>query len=114
MKSRTLSKIFLLAVFLYFLYAFFKWPIQDYYLNQSGVVTMGKIINERGNNGTNGHFLKENNGDAIVYCYSFNLNGKTYTGDSQSSNYKIGDTIKVIYIKSVPSINRPFYYLKQE
>lgn len=114
MKSKTLSKIFLLAVFLYFIYTFFKWPIQDYYLNRYGVVVIGEIINERGSNGKSGQFRKENNGDAIAYCYSFNLNGKRYIGDSQSSNYKIGDTIKVIYIKSIPFINRPFYYLKQK
>lgn len=114
MNSKILSRFFLLAIFLFFIYTFFKWPIQDYYLNKFGVVTIGKIINERGDNGKYGNMRKESNGDAIVYCYAVNVNNKTYKGDSQSSNYKIGDTIKVVYIKSYPSINRPSYYLKKK
>ena len=42
----------------------------------------------------------------------FTIDDKIYNGDSQSSKYKIGDTIKVIYIEDYPFINRPYYYLK--
>jgi len=114
MNSKILSKAFLLIIFLFFIYTFFKWPIQDYCLNKFGIITTGKIIDERGYNGKYGNMRKESNGDAIIYCYAFDVDNKTYKGDSQSSSYKIGDTIEVIYIKSYPSINRPNYYLKKK
>ena len=94
----------------YISFQIIRWPIQDYYLVKYGKTTIGHIMKERGYNGVNGHFIDD---EQAVHLYSFTIDDKIYNGDSQSSKYKIGDTIKVIYIEDYPFINRPYYYLKK-
>lgn len=109
--SKIWSIILLITFFIYTLYLFIKWPIYDSLLKKSGKTESGKIINERGHNGKGGHMLKEEDGDRIIYEYEFEVNGKNYRGDSQSADYKINDTIDVLYMERFPEINRPKYYL---
>ena len=94
----------------YISFQIIRWPIQDYYLIKYGKTTIGYITKERGYNGVNGHFKDE---EQTIHLYFFTIDNKIYNGDSQSSKYKIGDTIKVIYIEDYPFINRPYYYLKK-
>lgn len=41
------------------------------------------------------------------YSYAFKLDGKTYRGDSFDRKFKVGDTIRVKYVKSFPTMNEP-------
>lgn len=86
-----------------------KWSIIDYSLKKYGSITLGKVINEQGYNGKGGHLSKE--GNTIIYRYSFRVNGRTYSGDTQDSQHQIGDTIKIVYWDKYPEINRPHDYI---
>jgi len=96
---------------LFILHSFVKWPIYDFLLQKYGKTTSGRITNEKGYNGKGGNMLKEEDGDRIIYEYEFQINGESYNGDSQSADYKINDTINVVYLEKFPVINRPKYYL---
>lgn len=41
------------------------------------------------------------------YSYSFKIDGKTYKGDSYDMKFKLGDTIRVRYVESFPTMNEP-------
>jgi len=105
------SRFLLICIGLFILFSFVKWPIYDFLLQQYGKTISGRITNEKGYNGKGGHMLKEEDGDRIIYEYEFRINGEEYTGDSQSADYKINDTINVLYLERFPGINRPKYYL---
>lgn len=109
--SKVWSRILLIAFLTYVIYSFIKWPIYDYLLQKYGKTISGRITNERGYNGKGGNMLKEEDGDRIIYEYEFQINGESYNGDSQSADYKINDTINVVYLEKFPGINRPKYYL---
>lgn len=109
--SQILSKLLLVCFVLYILYSFLKWPVYDFLLVRYGKTISGKIIDERGYNGVNGHFLKEENGDEIIYEYRFEIDGEKYFGGSQSSDYDVNDSINILYLEKYPWINRPKQYL---
>ena len=110
-KRKNILKICIFITIIgYISFQIIRWSIQDYYLVKYGKTTIGHIVKERGYNGVNGHFIDD---EQAVHLYSFTIDNKIYNGDSQSSKYKIGDTIKVIYIEDYPFINRPYYYLKK-
>lgn len=106
--------LFLMGLAFMVAYTFLKHPIQDSLLLKKGKSIKGVIISNRGYNGKGGFISKEENGDAIIYKYSFNINGKDYKGDSQSTKFLVGDSIDVLYLESFPSINRPAYYLEDD
>jgi hypothetical protein len=115
MKSEKVKAwLFMIFLLLVIGHMFLKHPIQDSLLLKNGKSIKGIIINERGYNGKGSFLLKEENGDAIIYKYSFSIQGESYTGDSQSSNFSLGDTIEILYLESFPSINRPAYYLRDD
>lgn len=115
MKSEKIKAwLFMIVLMLVIGHMFLKHPIQDSLLLKNGKSIKGIIINERGYNGKGSFLLKEENGDAIIYKYTFNIQGESYTGDSQSSNFSLGDSIEVIYLESFPSINRPAYYIRDD
>lgn len=41
------------------------------------------------------------------YYYEFRVDGKTYKNPSFDENYKLGNTIKIIYSVKYPFINKP-------
>ena len=106
--------LFMIVLGLVIAHMFLKYPIQDSLLLKGGKSIKGIVINERGYNGKGSFLLKEENGNSIIYKYSFTVNGELYTEDSQSSKFSPGDTIEVLYLESFPSINRPAYYLKDD
>ena len=110
-RKSILKMCIFITIIGYILFRIIRWPIQDYYLVKYGKTTIGHIVKERGYNGVNGHFIDD---EQAVHLYFFTIDNKIYNGDSQSSKYKIGDTIKVIYIEDYPFINRPYYYLKKQ
>ncbi|CAA9196815.1 hypothetical protein FLA105534_01330 [Flavobacterium bizetiae] len=115
MKNEKLKAwLFLIGLAIMVSYTFLKHPIQDSLLLKNGKTIRAVIINERGYNGKGGFISKEENGDPIVYKYRFTINGKEYTGDSQSTKFSIGDSIDVLYLESFPSVNRPTYYLQDD
>ena len=109
-RKSILKMCIFITIIGYILFQIIRWPIQDYYLVKYGKTTIGHIVKERGYNGVNGHFIDD---EQAVHLYFFTIDNKIYNGDSQSSKYKIGDTIKVIYIEDYPFINRPYYYLNK-
>ena len=95
-KRKNILKICIFITIIgYISFQIIRWPIQDYYLVKYGKTTIGHIVKERGYNGVNGHFIDD---EQAVHLYFFTIDNKIYNGDSQSSKYKIGDTIKIIYI----------------
>ena len=43
----------------------------------------------------------------FTYYYEFQVDGKTYKNPSFDENYRLGNTIKIIYSVKYPFINKP-------
>lgn len=43
----------------------------------------------------------------FTYYYEFQVDGKTYKNPSYDENYRLGNTIKIIYSVKYPFINKP-------
>ena len=44
---------------------------------------------------------------AFSYSYQFIIDGKIYKNDSHIPNLNVGDTIKILYVKNWPNLNKP-------
>ena len=93
-----------------------------------GLTCLCYVIYKIGRNSVSNHFLKNNpqitkavifdeknfNGNESVkptfsYSYQFEINGKSYTGNSHNKELRIGDTIEIEYAKDYPSLNKPLH-----
>jgi hypothetical protein len=90
--------IFLIGVFTY---KFIYRKVEERLLKKEGVEVTAIIIDEKnffGNSPVSHDFS---------YSYSFTIDGKVYKGDSSDMKFKVGDTIRVRYVKSFPTMNEP-------
>lgn len=88
---------------IFFIYKLTTRVRTDHFINENSVHTKAVIINEKNYNGNSRVKLD------FTYSYSFFLNGKQYTGDSQDPTLQIGDTIDVEYVQDKPYLNKPLH-----
>lgn len=93
---------FIIVVLGYFVYLFVKRSLTDHIPKDSPHMN-AVIIDSRNYNG-NSPVRND-----YTYSYSFNVNGKTYTGDSHDQTLKVGDSVEIEYNKNYPSINKPVH-----
>lgn len=103
MKKLTVGKIVFIVVILIALYAFFNSIVGDAILKNNGKCTKAILYRK-----SYGGKTKPSLG------YKFLINGKEYDGLVVVDDVlKIGDSICVIYIESLPNINRPLTYFNR-
>ena len=74
--------------------------VHNFYLRTEGLLTEAVVIDERNYVG--------NNTRRFSYSYQFAVSGVTYTGNSLSSHYAIGQTIKIKYAANYPRFNEVY------
>ena len=87
----------------FFIYKLAFRALSDHLLKDNAQTTKAVIIDERNYNGNSRVKLD------FSYSYQFEINGKTYTGDSHDPSLKIGDTIEIEYVKDSPSLTKPLH-----
>jgi hypothetical protein len=91
-----ISLAVLLIIVAWFIFSVVKKGNINKNLYQNGEITNAIITN-----------TKKVGGKGIKRCtYSFSLNGTKYDGWADNDYYKVGDTIKILYLKVNPEINR--------
>ncbi|KAF2327389.1 hypothetical protein [Flavobacterium daemonense] len=89
---------------LFFILFFSKIAIGNLLLKSQGICTKSILTNE----------LSKIRGHKPTLVYNFWLNGKRYDGNSNIEELnKVGDSICVVYLKWMPSINRPISFFEK-
>ncbi len=99
-RRMVLYVIIALIPILFLSFSILKWPIYNLILNEYGLRTKAEIINEKNILG------KGVITEMYTYSYEFNINGKTYKGDSGDRKYKVGNNLEIEYFEIYPEINR--------
>ncbi len=95
-----LGYIFILFFTLFFL----KIAIGNFLLKNQGICIKSILTNE----------LLETRSHKPTLIYNFWLNGKKYDGNSNIEELnKVGDSISIVYLKWMPSINRPISFFEK-
>ena len=97
--------IFVTGLFLYIPYDLYRAYRRNNIPQDKMVHTKAVVIDERN------VFPNDNVKIRFTYSYKFEVNGKTYKGDSNNMTVQIGDSIEIIYNKDNPSINRSVVHL---
>lgn len=84
-----------------FTHKFIYRKIEDRLLNKECPQAVAIIIDEKN------FFANSPVSHDFSYSYSFELDGKVYKGDSYDMKLKVGDTIRVRYVKSFPDMSEP-------
>ena len=102
-KRKRKKYIYIVIVLIPILFVAFnvlKWPIYNSLLNNYGLKTTAEVINEKNILG------KGVITEMYTYSYKFNVNGKTYRGDSKDTKYIVGNKLEIEYLEILPEINR--------
>lgn len=97
------GKIGLIVLILIVSVTVYRFYSRSNRIDEDGKVTMGVVVNEVVYT-KNSHLSSPEN---RIHKYVFEVQGKTYKGNSQDSKYKVGDSILVRYVTSDPSQNNP-------
>lgn len=101
-KIKTYFTVVILIAFVaYWAWVFISRAVKIHRLKSNSKVVKAVIIDERNYMG-NSPVSHE-----YSYSYQFEVNGKTYTGDSKDSKFKPLDTILVKYVTENPALNEP-------
>ena len=103
-KMEKIIKFFGYIFISFFIIYFLKTGIGNYLLGKVGICKNAFLTNEVN------HF--RSHPDALVY--NFWINGKVYDGNSNVEDLsKAGDSICVVYLEWMPSINRPLSFFDE-
>lgn len=94
--------IFFALLVIHFLYVSIGKTIDNSELQKKGIVTNATITD-----------VRKVGSKGIIRCsYTFEVNSFVYSG-SVDDDYKLGDTIQVLYLMENPAINRDRNFLKK-
>lgn len=97
--------LFLIGLILYIPYDLFMAYRRNNIPQDKTVYTQAVIIDEKN------YFPNDEVEFRYTFSYKFEVNGKTYKGDSNNMTIHIGDTIEIIYNKDNPNINRSVIHM---
>lgn len=101
--KRNIGKVLFIACILYIMYAILGTMIKVSFLKKDGKCIKGVLIPEMTS------FTHRYTKASLVY--KFTIGGKDYTGNSlEKDTSKVGDSVCVVYLPSIPSINRPITF----
>ena len=95
--------LFAVGMIIYFIFLVSKRYFTDNISKNNIQNTTAIIINERNYSGNSRVKFD------YTYSYLFNVNGKTYKGDSHDQTLKIGETVEIEYDKENPILNKPLH-----
>lgn len=96
-----IGKIILVAILLYVAYDLISPSVYDYLLVRHGTCTKAVLTSST-------IHVKYHKAD---FVYEFTIDGKAYRGNSlETDTAKVGDSVEIAYLKSMPSANRPIKY----
>lgn len=103
-REYSLKNIFWIGVLLFLvfypIYFLIRSWIRSSKLETENIPTRGVIIDERN---YAGHSPVSH---TFYYSYEFSVRGLNYRGNSQSSEYSVGDSVDIEYTESNPDFNR--------
>lgn len=95
--------IILIGIVVHFVIVVIRNEIDNNDLERNGIETNAIVTDVR----------KVGSKGVIRCTYTFDVNNLIYTGSVDDDYYKTGDTIKVIYLKIKPEINRDKKFLEK-
>jgi hypothetical protein len=99
MLNRLIKILIIIAIILYFS----KPAIENFFLKRKGICSKAVLTNNKV--GIRYH--------KSTLVYEFNINSLKYTGNSNIDDWsKVGDSICIVYLYDLPSINAPKSYFK--
>ncbi len=99
---KTIPKLLAIILWGWLIYKLFSVTFEEYSLKKHGIVTNAVITDTRAG-GSKGQ---------IKCYYIFTVNGNEYSGNNSDADYKIGDTIRIVYKKDNPEVNRDYKSIK--
>lgn len=104
-RSWKIHLVTLLMVFLAFRFIFVasEKTIENYRLANFGNLSKG-IVTSRMKIGAKG---------TINIDYKFQVDNIEFSGYTTNENYKIGDSLFIVYLREKPSINRSYSFIKE-
>lgn len=84
------------------MYGATKKTIENYRLSRTGILTKAVVTNNKkvGGKGT------------VDLTIQYNVSGQKYEGTLTNENYKIGDSLEIVYLESNPSVVRSYRFIK--
>ncbi len=95
--------VILAVFFFYFLYVSVEKTIENSNLNKKGIETTAVVRDVR----------KVGSKGVIRCTYTFEVKSLKYSGSVDDDYYKIGDSIRIIYLEKNPEINRDKKFLEK-
>lgn len=96
------SAILIIALIGYWAWIFITRQVKSHLLKNNSKIIKAVIINHRNYMGNSPVSHK------YSYSYQFEVDGKSYIGDSLDPKFDIGDTVLVRYANDYPVFNEPW------
>ncbi|PSR52607.1 hypothetical protein AHMF7605_03235 [Adhaeribacter arboris] len=104
-SNSLLGKLMGIGFVCYFLCIILSTPVFNFLVKHYGICGEAILINES----------KRIRYHKATLLYNFYYHGVNYKSDSLEEDLtRVGDTIRVVYLKFLPSVNRPITYFEEK